>query len=311
MWTICGHTINTGMKESFEIEPFEGYRIPATAVCGAFKGKTALIIAGTHSCEFPAVAAVIRTAAAVDPKKISGNILFIHCLNISGFHARSDARVPEDGGNLNACMPPSAFSTVTDRIADYIVKQIYPYVDFIADLHSGGLFEELTPCLFFPECPETKEAELAAAKAMNIPYLVSSKNQTGIIGYGAFTEKIPGLLMERGGNGLCPEEWVSSYEEDLRLLLNHLGISVYKAKQTCSHHIFEKAVYLTAECGGLWYPAVKADQTVFKGVLLGHLEDMYGNIIREYHAEEYGKVLYNTTGLSVHEGDALAAYGIL
>ena len=38
----------------------------------------------------------MTTAAEIDPKKVNGRIVIIHCLNSSGFTERTDSIVPED-----------------------------------------------------------------------------------------------------------------------------------------------------------------------------------------------------------------------
>ena len=151
MFTICGHTLHPGEKEQTALRPVPGYEMPATIICGANPGKTVLITAGIHAGEYPGIPAVIRTAKELNPAQVTGNILMIHCVNTSGFWARTDCLVAEDGGNLNANYPGAPDGTVSQKIADYFVKQIFPYMDFIVDLHSGSQQEPLTPCLFFPK----------------------------------------------------------------------------------------------------------------------------------------------------------------
>lgn len=309
MWNICGYQIEEGTKKQIVLKVDDTCEIPAAAVCGAEPGRNLLVIAGTHSCEFPSVPAVIRTARLIDPALVHGNVLFIHCLNTSGFRERSDAVVPEDHGNLNACMPGRKDGSVTQKIAYYLEQEILPGMDFIADLHSGGLFEELRPCLFWPDAENTRKQELEAAKAMNIPVLIRSENKAGIIGYGAYTLGIPGLLMERGGNGLCREEWILAYMKDLRLLMKHLEIYDCDLETETYHVIFDQAYYPVSDREGLWYPRISAGQTVHEGELLGTVEDIYGNVLNEYRAVCDGQVFYCCTGLSVDKGTALAAYG--
>lgn len=310
MFTICGHTLEHNEKKQIVLHPLAGYEMPSTLICGAKPGKTILITAGIHSGEYPGIPAVIRTAKDIEPDKLTGNIIMVHCVNTSGFWARTDCLVAEDNGNLNSNYPGAPDGTVSQRIADYFVTQIFPYVDFVVDLHSGSQQEPLTPCLFFPKWDKVREESLNAAKALDIPYLLQSMSKTGEFSYAAHTMNIPALLLERGHSGFCEEKWIADYCKDLRLLLKYLGYYPYDGKPESEKHVFVKSIYLEAEENGVWYCKVKPGDIVKKGQLLGLTEDFFGNILHEYYAEADGIVFYHCCGLSVKAGRNLVAYGI-
>jgi hypothetical protein len=60
---------------------------------------------------------------------------------------------------------------------------------------------------------------------------------------------------------------------------------------------------------GLWYRSVKPGDEISKGQVLGHTEDCFGNVLREYRAEEDGIVLYGNGGLKAAKGHLAVAYG--
>ena len=310
MWTICEHTLHPGEKKQVTLS-LQGYEIPANLICGAEPGKMVLITAQIHSGEYPGTPAVIQTAKEINPKQLRGNLLMLPCVNTSGFWARSDAKVPEDGFNLNGDYPGKAGGTPGERIASYFVAEIFPYVDFILDLHSGGQQEPLAPCLFFVGDGAVREESLSAARALDIPYLIQSCATRGEYSYAAAQYHIPGLLLERGCCGYCRREWVRDYVRDLRLFLQHREMYRFgEPTAVCSKMVYPKTVYLRARERGLWYPAIAEGSRVKKGQLLGHTEDFWGNPVRDYHAEGDGIVFYYTCGLSVTEGAPLAAYGL-
>lgn len=310
MFEVCGYCVDHGEKKRITIHPVPGYDMPATILCGAKEGKTVLITAGIHAGEYPGIPAVIRTAQVLDPKKISGNIIFIHCVNTSGFWARTDCVLPEDGGNLNADYPGSSDGSITQRIADYFVKEIFPKINFCCDLHSGSQQEPLTPCLFFPKWKAVREESLAAAKSLSIPYLIQSSSKSGEYSYAAGCMNIPGFLLERGHSGFCTEEWIEGYCRDLKLLLSHLGCIESLPIPDIQRHVYTKTIYQEAEEAGVWYCNVESNERVKKGQILGRTEDFFGNVLHEYYAEDDGIVFYHACGLSVKRGRNLVAYGV-
>ena len=312
MWNICGFALEPGEKKQVIISPnVPGYEMPATLIAGEKEGKTVLISAQIHSGEYPGTPAVIHVARELDPGKLCGNLILIHCVNTSGFWAKSDARIPEDNANLNGDYPGDPEGTTGLRIADYFVKEIFPHIDFLCDLHSGGATEPLTPCLFFPKAEKVTARARAAALALDIPYPIASWNERGECGYAAFHCDVPGLLLENGHSSRCEPEWVAFYEKNIRLLLDHLSMyALEKPVSVCKKTVYEKAVYLTSDVRGLWYPEVHENQEIKKGQLLGRVEDFFGNPVKEYFAEDNGRVFYYTSSLAIREGDPMVAYGL-
>ena len=157
----------------------------------------------------------------------------------------------------------------------------------------------------------TEEA-LAAARALDIPWLIASTATAGQYSYAANYHKVPGLLVERGYGGFCKKEWVDAYYRDIFLLLKHLEMygDVETEEQVCKKTVVPRTIYLTSDTKGIWHTDLHENVEVARGELLGYCTDFYGEVIKNYYAEEDGVVFYYNTGLSVEEGTALVAYGI-
>lgn len=312
IWKLCGQKLSRGEKRQVILKPDTvDYELPATLICGKEPGKTVVVTAQIHAGEYNGTPAVIQAAKEIDPEKLRGNVALMHCVNTSGFWQQHWRTLPEDGFNLNSDYPGRPDGTVGERLADWFVRGVFPAADFLLDLHGGSVNEILTPCLFFPKAGQAAEASLAAAKALDVPYLVASGVAGGEYSYAADYHGVPGLLLERGYGGFCREEWVAGHKRNIYLLLRHLGM--YESEEppvSRRPKVYGRAVYLESGKEGLWYPAVREDEPVKKGRLLGRLEDMFGNVLEEFYAEGDGRVLYYTGGLSVKAGDSLAAYGL-
>lgn len=310
-WKICGYELTAGEKKQVLLRPNEGrYEIPATLICGAQEGETLLITAQIHAGEYNGSAAAARLAKLIEPEKLRGNLLLMHCVNTSGFWQQQHRFIPEDHVNLNADYPGREDGTIGQQIAAWFVRDIFPYVDFIADLHGGGMCEALAPCLFFPRTPKVRDAALAAAKAINVEHLIASSNSVGEYGYAANYMDVPGFILECGYGGVVREEWVQQIQECMELLMEHLRMYQTSAEKNCRQKIFWESEYLEADQAGVWYPAVREGQTVQKGQLLGGVGDFFGTITKQYFASSDGTILYYTAGMCVLEGEALVAYGM-
>ena len=183
-WSFLGEKIEAGQKAQVMIRPYgEDYEIPTTIINGENTGKTIVINGGLHSCEFPGVVACMTTAGEIDPKKVSGRIIIIHCLNSSGFIERTDAIVPEDGMNLNRDFYGDKNGTISRKIMAFLEEEIMPIADFIMDLHSGSSMEQMASCLFFPvgASDEVAKISMGAASNIAIEHLIASRSSDGFI----------------------------------------------------------------------------------------------------------------------------------
>ena len=312
MWNICAQELKPGEKRRLMLRPnMETYEIPATLICGQEPGKTLVVTAQIHAGEYNGTPAVLRAAREIDPVRLKGNLVLLHCVNTSGFWQQHWRTLPEDGFDLNAGYPGKADGTVGEKLADWFVKEIFSQADFLLDLHGGNVNEILTPCLFYPKAEKVMEESLEAARALDVPYLIASGADKGEYSYAANHHNLPGLLLERGYGGFCREEWIAGHKRNIYLLLRHLNMyETHEPDIACEPKVYERVIYQESEKAGLWYPAIKEKDQLKKGQLLGRLEDMFGEVLQEYYAKGDGVVFYYTAGLSLKKGYLLASYGL-
>ena len=84
MWNICGQELNRGEKRQVILRPdMEDYELPATLICGKEPGKTVVVTAQIHAGEYNGTPAVIQAAKEIDPEKLKGSLVLMHCVNTS------------------------------------------------------------------------------------------------------------------------------------------------------------------------------------------------------------------------------------
>lgn len=312
MWNIDGQEVNKGEKRQVIFHPLGmNYEIPATLVCGRQEGMTMLVTAQIHSGEYNGSAAVMRLAEQIDPEKLTGNVILMHCVNTSGFWSRKHRFVPEDRANLNSNFPGSPMSTVGHKIAAWFVQEIFPKTDFIADLHGGKDHDLLEPCVFYPRAPKVNQVALEAAKCLNTKFLLASSNHVGLYGYAANEMDIPGMILERGYGCVLREEWIQGHMDSVLLLLDHFKMLPLEKKIDLPEQVdYKRSEYTTVDTRGVWQPLVQPLQKVKKGELMANVCDFFGNVKKSYYAVADGTVIYCNCGLLVEDGDEAIAYGI-
>ena len=304
----------SGEKQTLLLPVTSPYPVEMTVICGSRPGKTLVVTAGVHGCEYVGIEALNRLKRELEPCALSGRVILLPLVNPEGFYHGSKQTIPADGQNLNRMFPGNPEGTFSSQLARVLEETLYPEADFLMDLHGGDVNEALTPLIFFPAAvPDNLSAAAsAAAKALSVPYRVTSTAKNGLYSWAAQCG-IPALLVERGERGLWSEEEVSACRENVYELMRHLGIlNAASGSISFPQAEIRRAVYEEAPADGFWYPAVSAaGQKLKQGALLGTLKDSYGNDIARYTAPFDGVVLYYTLSLGVRRGNPLAAYGEL
>ena len=302
----------SGVKQTLPLPVTSPYPVEMTVICGSRHGKTLVVTAGVHGCEYVGIETLNRLKRELEPAALSGRVILLPLVNPEGFYQGSKQTIPADGKNLNRMFPGKPDGTFSSQLARALEETLYPEADFLMDLHGGDVNEALTPLVFFPaSVPESLSAAAsAAAENLSVPYRVASTSQNGLYSWAAQCG-IPALLVERGERGLWSEKEVAACRENVYELMRHLGILNAASVSPCLQQAeIRRAVYEEAPADGFWYPAVSAaGQKLKQGTLLGTLKDSYGNEIARYTAPFDGVVLYYTLSLGVKSGDPLIAYG--
>lgn len=291
------------------------YTMPVTIINGANDGKSILVSAGIHGCEYPGILAVTELAKEIDPMQVSGAILFVHAVNMSGFLERQPFVVPadEERKNLNRLFPTDESGSLADKICICLSENFVKGRDFHIDLHSGDMVEDLEDFVVVANIPDTeKKAFLTeAAKRTGFKWRMNSGGKREFYNSSAIVYGVPSLLFERGGAGQCLRSDVDNSKQDVISIMKYLGILSGDSQINTEQRFFDRHEWTETETGdeGLLIPFVKIGDDITEGQKLFEICDMFGTKIREIHAKFDGHVVLMSRSLSVHYGDDLITYG--
>lgn len=309
---ICGLTVKRGEKLRTMLPvPDTAVKIPLTVINGCEDGPTLFITAGIHGGEYPGIAAAMELGRDLEPEQLHGCLIMMHPVNIQGFWARREFIVPEDGKNLNRVFPGNPLGTLADKTAYLISNNFFPIADFYVDMHSGDIHESLHPYVYYPgqPTPEVEAKARSIAKVLDMEYMVRSLATGGAYNYAA-SQGLPSILIERGGAGLCLREDIDAYKNDVLHILHKLAMFTQPVKpRRYVPRDVENLIYLEAMETGCWLHHIHSGDFVEEGQVLGHVTDLFGNILTTYYAEQTGVILYICPALAAPKGTVLVAYG--
>ncbi|MBV9567180.1 MAG: succinylglutamate desuccinylase/aspartoacylase family protein [Hyphomicrobiales bacterium] len=287
--------------EKGHIRATDDLEIPFAVIEGAQEGPRLLVTAGVHGSEFCSIEAALRLTK-IPPRNLQGTLVVLPILNMQGFMRRSIYVMPQDGKNLNRVFPGKADGTASERLAEWLVTEVYPQVDAYLDLHGGDLDESLVP---FSLYPNGSEASLELASAFGLSIAVTAGGEGYTIN-AAHKIGVPGIIAEVSGNGLWDDKTVGELTTGVERVMKHLGMISGPVKPAPQERPQVVKMWVPqAPVSGLWYPAKELSEPVAAGEALGEIRDVFGEVLATMPSQESGFILYRLTSLSVNKGEAL------
>ncbi len=312
--TYGGITVAPGEKVSgFATVPGTDYKFPITVINGKEDGKTFVATAGIHGAEYPGIIAVVELAKEINPAEVSGAIVLVHCVNVSGFEGRQTYVMPADPErkNLNRLFPGDWNGTLADKLCAYISDEFAGRSDFHVDLHSGDMCKDLEACCICcaPKLSENNAYSNEIAKCLKFEYRMNSGGRTEYYNSTSIDKNIPSMLFERGRRGTWTREEVDDNKDDLKTCMKFMKILPGEVKENPNQKFFTRHEWAEAGATGLCYMYVKAGEDVKEGQKIAEITDYFGNVLEVVTAKYDGHAVISTSTLGMTKGDDLITYG--
>jgi len=291
--------------------------LPVIVYRGLHEGKCLWITGSTHGDEpeGPFSIKLLMDRPELDPAKMSGTLVLVPALNVE---ALMDGRRgdPRDAFSydMNRFYPGKPDGYPSERVAWAFHEIASKYADLHLAIHSGGDHSMLCRAFFAPENPESLELGKALGPEWDLA-LTSNVGGTGNptsvfagMGKGALT-------VEHGGYCRClTTEFVEvcmKYVNGYINIMKHYhmieGESTYADKWYRGHQIA-----LLANASGLFVGAdVPLREMIKKGTVLGHIYNLYGDVLETLTAPTDGQVFGLRYRPSVIEGEWCCFFGAI
>ncbi len=139
---------------------------------------------------------------------------------------------------MNRVFPGNPRGTVTERIADFVSRELIPRCDVVVDLHSGGRSLNFIPCTFVPvqKTEAATQEIIELADAFDAPLTVIIREPSAVEMIDAEVERQGKRILatELGGSALATAKTVSVTQHGIRGVLHATGIVAEKPVRTGS-----------------------------------------------------------------------------
>jgi predicted deacylase len=288
---------------------------PYISIRGAEDGPTLSVTGGSHGSEYAGIAAAMRFAEELDPRRIRGHVLVMPVVNQPAFWERVGEVCPVDGKNPSQVYPGRMDGTFTEVLAAYLFGEVFSHCDALVDLHGGDLMGRLTPFTIYQPADDpaltAKSRALAASYGFPVSVLrkrdVLKRPVPGYVHSAGALRGIPGITAECGGEDQAKPEDVAAHVEGLRRVCIHLGIASGTLPPN-DPRLVEFALVLASR-DGVFTRTADIQARVRAGDVMGALRDLWGRHVEDVVATVDGEVLFLNTSLAARKGRILFGLG--
>lgn len=211
---------------SYNLGGWANLMIPIIVVKNS-EGPTALVLAGNHGDEYQGQIAIMKLARELRPTMVSGRIIMIPSMNLPS--AKTGTRLsPLDGKNLNRSFPGNPEGTVTEMIADYLTRVLFPISDIVIDIHSGGRSMIMLPSSHMHLVSDTEQRRKMLAGMLawltDFSFIYMDIAGTGLLPVEAESQGKIVVTTEMGGSEAVSAEVHRITQNGLRNVLVHFGL---------------------------------------------------------------------------------------
>ena len=279
-------------------------------------GPTLLVTGGNHGDEYEGPLAILDLARRLDGMQLDGRVILLPFMNYPAVKAARRTS-PVDGRNMNRIFPGSPTGSLSEKVADFIMRGLLPMADLVCDFHSGGRTLDFLPFAASHILPDkVQEARCdAAVAAFNAPYTVKMLEIDAVGMFDTAVEEAGKTFVttELRGGGTATARSVEIARRGITNLMHHLGILEGEPETGPTSYLDMPSddCFTFADTDGILELCFDLGDQVEKGQTLARIWpiDRTGKAPAEYQAKLDGLLIARHFPGLTQAGDCLAVVG--
>ncbi|MGC8119542.1 succinylglutamate desuccinylase [Marinobacter sp. VGCF2001] len=259
---------------------------PVLVVNGVNQGPTLCLTGAVHGDELNGIEIVRRTLYDLNPEKLSGRIIGVPIVNLTGFQQGS--RYLPDRRDLNRHFPGSPNGTLADRVAHSLFTKVIQHCDMLVDIHTGSLKRTNLPQLR-ADMNNPDVAEFT--RGFDSMAVVHSTGSPGMLRTAATRAGIRTVTLEAGESLRIQEHQIDAGVNSLNSLMEKHGMISRMFVWGEPEPVYYDSTWIRAQHGGILFSEIKLGATVSEGEILGYVADPITNEQHPIRADTDGRVI--------------------
>ena len=311
-------------------------RTDSPSFCRLQPGPVFGVTAAVHGNELNGVPCIHRLMLDLDVKRLNGTVVGVPCVNVVGY-ARLQ-RTWSDNQDLNRSFPGKPNGTSSEIFCYYFFEKIVKCLNWLIDLHTAS-FGRINSYYIRVDMLDPDQAKMAELLKPQI--ILHNSGQDGTLRGIAAKHGIKAITVEAGNPQRFQLQIIQWVYSGVRKVLDHYNIyniqsgsyetpltskvckrgfwtytdtggmlEVYPRTIALSHCLSHWHCIATNENARLSFVSVAVNTYVGKGDLVARVKDIFGNVVKDYYAEEDGVVIGRSSNPVAVAGSRIIHWGV-
>ncbi|MDF1865938.1 MAG: succinylglutamate desuccinylase/aspartoacylase family protein [Saprospiraceae bacterium] len=281
--------------------------VPVIVARGLEDGKVLGLTAAVHGNELNGIPVIQRIFKEIDVKELKGTIVGVPVINVPSLMRKKRRFI--DGTDLNHIMPGKPNGNVSQVYAWRIVNRIVKEFDYLIDLHtaSNGRINS-----YYIRADMADETVRKMALLQNAQIIVHNPPSDGTLRGTADEMGIPAITLEVGDPNRFQKGLIREGLTGIHNLLGHFGMLECEMEEPDEETVLcKKSYWIYTDMGGIMTVHPKLTEVVNKGQVIASMRNIFGDLVKEYHAPENGIVIGKSISPINQTGGRILHLGIL
>ena len=281
--------------------------VPVLIAKGVEEGPVLGVTAAVHGNELNGIPVIQRLFREIDPATLKGTIVGIPVVNVPGFILMQ--RKFNDDFDLNRLMPGKPEGNNSEIYAHRFLERAMKEIDYLLDLHTAS-FGRVNSYYIRANMEDPMSRDLAVIQ--NAQIIVDSPAPDSTV-RGALQERgVKAITLEVGDPNRFQKTLIRSGLEGVHNTIIMLGMLDGEIEAPDSAPVVCKASYwIYTDAGGILQVHPPVTARVEKGQEIASIRNIFGDVVRTYHAPEAGIVIGKSVHPTAQTGSRILHLGIL
>jgi len=265
--------------------------VPVIVIRGEKPGPVFGITASVHGNELNGIPVIHRLVARLDPSKLRGTLVAAAPINVPGFHRNSRRYV--DARDLNTMFPGSASGHASHVFVHRLIERLLTRFDYLVDLHTASYGRENS--LYVRA--DMREPMTARLAHLARPQIILHNPPSDATLRGAAAELgIPSITVEIGDPQVLQPKYIKPALTGIRSMLSEVKMLPRRTVAPGRPPILcQSSRWVYTDHGGLLEVFPSVTDMIAQADLIGRQRNIFGDVVREYHAPYGGVVIGRST----------------
>ena len=280
--------------------------VPLMVARGIKDGPVVGLTAAVHGNELNGIPVIQRLFRELEVNELNGTIIGVPVVNIPSYQRKKRRFI--DGVDLNHIMPGKTNGNVSQVYAYRFLNRVVKHFDYLLDLHTASL-GRINSYYVRADMDQPEVKQLALLQ--NADIIVHNPPSDGTLRGAADELGIHAITLEVGNPNTFQKRLIRSGIEGIHNVLSYLQMIPDEIEAPEKETVLcQKSYWIYTDTGGLLTVHVELREQVLKGRLLASIRDVFGNLIKEYHAPEDGIIIGKSTNPVSQTGSRILHFGI-